>query len=64
MLAFTHEGTLCIVLLSHLVVLWVLLSAVRVAEWSKAPDSRAILPASQVLSLLVHVCGRGFESHL
>ena len=49
---------------SHLVVLWELLPAVRVAEWSKAPDSRAILPALRVLSLLVHICGRGFESHL
>ena len=29
--------------LCHLAVLWLLLSAVRVAEWSKAPDSRANL---------------------
>ena len=42
-----------------------LLPAVRVAEWSKAPDSRLVtLLVSQGLRLLVHVCGRGFESHL
>ena len=41
--------------------------SVRMAERSKALDSRAVvrpLPALlQVLSLLVHECGRGFESH-
>ena len=47
------------------VYLWPILPVVRVAEWSKAPDSRAnLLPATRVRRLLVHVCGRGFESHL
>ena len=38
---------------------------VRMAEWSKAPDSRFItfwLHRSDT-SVLVHECGRGFESH-
>ena len=34
---------------------------VRMAERSKAPDSRAI--SFRKRSILVHVCGRGFESH-
>ena len=37
---------------------------VRVAEWSKAPDSRSYLAHYVSSRLLVHVCGRGFESHL
>ena len=34
---------------------------VRMAERSKAPDSRVGLFRNR--SILVHVCGRGFESH-
>ena len=39
--------------------------AVRMAEWSKAPDSsETTCPAFQEhKSILVHVCGRGFKSH-
>ena len=37
---------------------------VRMAEWSKAPDSRdTLLPADAVLSILVSERVRGFESH-
>ena len=36
---------------------------VRLAERSKAPDSRlTVFPVNR--SILVHVCGRGFESHI
>lgn len=38
----------------------VALCCVRVAERSKAPDSRV----TDLLGVLVHECGRGFESHL
>ena len=39
--------------------------AVRMAEWSKAPDSsETTCPAFQEhKGILVHVCGRGFKSH-
>ena len=37
---------------------------VRMAEWSKAPDSRSCSFSPRVTeSVLVHWCGRGFESH-
>ena len=40
-------------------------SVVRMAERSKAPDSRfnSFYRFLQTESVLVHVCGRGFESH-
>ena len=38
--------------------------SVRMAEWSKAPDSRAYLALIYSdMGVLVHECGRGFESH-
>jgi len=36
---------------------------VRVAERSKAPDSRLDVFHNDQWSILVHVCGHGFESH-
>jgi hypothetical protein len=36
---------------------------VRMAERSKAPDSRLPCLVSGLMSVLVHFCGRGFESH-
>ena len=44
-----------------LVILDSLFTHVRMAERSKAPDSRVGL--FRYRSILVHVCGRGFESH-
>ena len=45
-----------------------IVSVVRMAEWSKAPDSRIANPyrtmqSVRLQSILVHECGRGFESH-
>ena len=44
-----------------LVILDYIYMHVRMAERSKAPDSRVRLFRNR--SILVHVCGRGFESH-
>ena len=40
-------------------------ATVRMAERSKAPDSSVNLVGNDksTVSVLVHVCGRGFESH-
>ena len=38
-------------------------STVRMAKWSKAPDSCEMLHRCAVLCVLVHNCGRGFVSH-
>ena len=42
------------------------LLSVRLAEWSKAPDSRfkTFLSMCCRMGVLVHECGRGFESHI
>ena len=40
---------------------YVIANEVRMAERSKAPDSS--VQACLLLGFLVHLCGRGFESH-